>query len=590
MRSRPTVRLWHGPNVVPGAKVPVTLELNFKTETPVDSVAVELNGHEYAGAGSGNQHRSANWKSVSRVCALPRKTYEPGVYKYDLLFDIPEHASPSHVGTDVRIRYELFVRVAIPWWPDRTAAYDMPVGFPLMQPYPPKPIIYTTRDQSVTSADPAIELSVDTMDASIDETISGQISVSDLGSRTCRGVDIAIVQLENLREPYAFTRSTTRFGWRIYHGRPPEGETLPFSVRLPHGLHPTFEGRLYGAGAILEVKCDIALGTDIVLRAPLVLHPPLATPRRLTQDLIQPVGSGRLHRVFSVVAGRLGLVYEQAGRSLNGRAAEKANALTFTIGLQHEQDGYHRVARFDFAPLGVGFVIERKDTKNLFGLTARDAGAIPGYLVSARDPEQVQRLALAIGARAARYDHLEASDRHVRLSEKGDASTVQALSTFALQAINFANEIAESIAALPAPLGLGPHVPAWQAYAEQTGGAFTRTAMRIDGARVGFDGLRVETHFAVHGVPTDTTFTLTLDPPLSLPPGGFDVASPSLSANARTLAKGLIAGRGVEITDNEITASVPGAVPDPAVHGPLVDRLAALAAALRGQVAQIPYR
>ncbi len=590
MRSRPTVRLWHGPNVVPGSTVPVALELTFKTETPVDSVDVELNGHEYAGAGGGNQHRSANWKSLALKRSLPGKTYAPGVYKYDLTFTIPEHAAPSHVGADTRIRYELFIRVAIPWWADRTAAYDLPVGFPLMEPYPPKPIIYTTRDATSGSDDPAIELSVDTMEASVYETISGQISVSDLGSRTCRGVDIAIVQVENLREPYTFSRYTTRFGRRLFHGRPPEGETIPFSVRLPQGLHPSFQGRLYGTAAIMEVKCDIALGTDVVLRAPLVLHPPLVTPRRLTQDLIQPVGSGRLHRVFSVVAGRLGLTYDQSRRSLAGKAAERGSALSFTIDLQHEQDGYHRVVRYDFAPLGVGFLLERKGGSNLFGLTAREAGEIPGYMITARDPEQIRALAAAIGARAVYYSEMEASDRHIRLSQKGDASTVQALSTFALQAINLGNEIAEAIAQLPAPLGLTAHVPAWQAYAEQVGGTFTRTAMRIDGARMGFDGLQVETHFAVHGVPTDTTFTLLLDPPLSLPPGGFDLASPNLSANARALAKALMDERGVEITEKELTASVTGAVADPGAHGPLVERLSALAAALRGQVAQIPYR
>ena len=590
MRSRPTVRLWHGPNVVPGSTVAVAVELTFKTETPVDSVDVELNGHEYAGAGVGNQHRSANWRSLALRRTLPGKTYASGVYRYDLTFDVPEHASPSHVGVDTRVRYELFIRVAIPWWADRTAAYDLPVGFPLMDAYPPKPAIYSTRDATSGTDDPAIELSVDTMEASIFETISGQISVSDLGSRTCRGVDIAVVQIENLREPSTFSRHTTRFGRRLFHGRPPEGETIPFSVRLPQGLHPNFQGRLYGTAAMIEVKCDIALGTDIVLHAPLVLHSPLVTPRQLTQDLIQPVGSGRLHRVFSVVAGRLGLVYDQPRRSLAGRAAEPGNPLSFTIGLQHEQDGYHRVVRYDFAPLGVGFLIERKGSTNFFGLTAREGGEIPGYVVTARDPDQIRALALTIGARALQYNEIEASDRHIRLSQKGDASTVQALSTFALAAINLANEIAETIAQLPAPLGQNAHVPAWQAYAEQVGGAFSRTAMRIDGARVGFDGLRIETHFAVHGVPTDTTFTLLLDPPLSLPAGGFDLASPNLSANARSLAKALMAERGVEITGKELTASVPGSVADPAAHGALVDRLSALAAALRGQVAQIPYR
>ncbi len=589
MRSRPTVRLWHGPNVLPGSTVPVALELTFKTETPVDSVDVELNGHEYAGAGGGNQHRSANWKSLALKRSLPGKTYAPGVYKYDLTFAIPAHATPSHIGADTRIRYELFIRVAIPWWADRTAAYDLPVGFPLMAPYPPKPIIYTSRDATSGKDDPAIELSVDTMEASIDETISGQISVSDLGSRTCRGVDIAIVQVENLREPYTFSRYTTRFGRRLIHGRPAEGETIPFSVRLPRGLHPTVQGRLYGTAAIMEVKCDIALGTDVVLRAPIILHSPLVTPRRLTQDLIQPVGTGRLHRVFSVVAGRLGLTYETTRRTLTGRAG-KAVPLTITIGLQHEQDGYHRVVRYDFAPLGVGFLLERKDTTNLFGLTAREGGEIPGYVVTARDPEQIRALALAIGARAAHYGEMEATDRHIRLSQKGDADTVQALSTFALQAINLGNEIAEAIEKLPAPLGLTAHVPAWQAYAEQVGGTFTRTAMRIDGARMAFDGLQIETHFAVHGVPTDTTFTLLLDPPLSLPPGGFDLASPNLSANARALAKALMDERGVAITEKELTASVTGAVADPSAYGPLVERLSALAAALRGQVAQIPYR
>ena len=230
MRSRPNVRLWHGPNIVPGAKVPVSLELTFKTETPVDSVDVQLNGYEFAGYGSGNQRRTAEWKNTTLRKTLPGRTYPPGTYKYELSFDL-DQVPPSHVGEDARIRYELFVRVDIPWWPDRTAAYELPVGFPLVQPYAPKPVIYTTREEGGADG-PTIELSLDTMDACIGETISGQVSVTDLGSRTCRSVELAIVQQENLREPSAFSRYTTRFGRRLFHGRPPEGETIPYLHHL----------------------------------------------------------------------------------------------------------------------------------------------------------------------------------------------------------------------------------------------------------------------------------------------------------------------------------------------------------------------
>jgi hypothetical protein len=584
MRSRPNVKLWHGPNVVPGSRVPVTLELTFKTETPVSCIDVELRGFEFAGYGAGNQRRTAEWKNVALRRTFEGQTYKPGTYKYELTFDLP-FVPPTHVGLDARVRYELFVRVDIPWWPDRTAAYELPVGFPLAEPYPPKPVVYTTRDES-GSTEPAIELSVDTMDASINEMISGQISITDLGARTCRSVELAVVQLENLREPTVFSRHTTRFGRRLHTGQPPDGETLPFSIRLPRGLHPSFEGKLYGTSAILEVKCDIALGTDVVLRAPLIVRPPLNAPRTLGPELIQPVGKGRLHRVFSVVAGRLGLAYNEQRRLLTGRAGN----IAFTMGLTHQQDGYYRYVRYEFPSLGVDFLVEPKGTGNLFGLKSRSAGEIPGYVVTARDPEQVGTLAFKIGRRAADYQYVEASDSHLCLTQKGDASTVHALMTFALNAINFGNELSDEMGTLPAPLGMEAYVAAWQAYAEQTGGTFTRTAMRIQGARVGFDTLSMVTHFAVHGVPTDTTLTLTLDPPLSLPPSGFDLSSPDLSANARALARAMMDERKVEILPTEINVSVPGAVPDPSTHGPLIERLSALAAAIRGQVAQIPYR
>jgi hypothetical protein len=585
MRSRPQVKLWHSPDVVPGSVLNVNAELRFTDETPVDFIDVKLSGVEFAGTGGGKTRQVANRKTIVGAQQFAGTTFLPGTYKYDVSFTIPMDAPPSHQGYDAHVRYELFMHVSIPWWPDRRATYAIPITFPRTPPYPPTPRVFSNRATGAGDDYPLIELSVDTTDVTQDETIRGQIAVADLGSRTCRGVDVAIVEMENLREPTVTTRVANRWARRIFHGRPPEGETIPFSVRVPAGAHPSFNGQLYGVRTAIEITCDIQLGSDVTIRAPLLVRPRLAEPREKSPELIAPVGNGRLDRVFGVVAGRLALQHEAGQRALRGTGG----VVSFVIALEHRQDGYRRVAKYTYRALGVGFLVEQKGIDNLFGLKARAVPGLPGYVVSARDVAQVDGICECIGKRVHLFDHMQFGDDGAEISQKGDASTVESLSGFALKAIDFANALSDAIKQLPAPIGMQECVAAWQAFAERVGGDLSRPSMRIDHGRIGFDTLWVVTHFAVHGVPTDTVFKLALDPKIDLH-GGAGLDSPNISQNARNLAAALKKTHGAEIATDRIAVSIPGAVLDPGAHSALVDQMAALANALRGQNTQAPYR
>jgi hypothetical protein len=592
MRSRPQVKLWHGGDIVPGAMLPVTFELRFSDETPVDLMTVKLAGYEFAGTGSGKTRYVANKQTVSQVRELPGKTFAPGTYKYDVSFAVPADVPPSHQGYDAHVRYELFLHVSIPWWPDRRVTYAIPVVFPRTPPYPPDPRVFSNRTSGSGEDYPVIELSVDTTDIAQNETLRGQVAVSDLGARTCRGVDVALVEMEDLREPRVTSRIANRWARRIFHGRPPEGETIPFSVRLPPNAHPSFTGALYGVRTFLEISCDIQLGSDVTMRAPLIVRPELSAPREKSPDLIQPVGNGRLDRVFAVVAGRLQLHHEPGQRTLQGRAGD----VDFAVSLVHKQDGYYRVAKYKYPPLGVDFMIEEKGLDNLFGLKTHAVEALPGYAVTARDTDQVHALCDCIGKRAGYFSHMSFNDSAGEVWQKGDASTVESLSSFTLRAVDFANALAETIANIPAPRGMGEHAIAWQAYAERVGGTFRRPAMRIDRGRIGFDVLSIVTHYAVHGVPTDTTLELVMDPPVprpeevAQPDGRIDLDSPAISPEARRLGAELRKDRAAVVRFDRVIVSIPGSVADPATHATVVDHMAALANALRARGAQLPYR
>jgi hypothetical protein len=266
------------------------------------------------------------------------------------------------------------------------------------------------------------------------------------------------------------------------------------------------------------------------------------------------------------------------------------------VSLVHKQDGYYRVAKYKYPPLGVDFMIEEKGLDNLFGLKAQAVEVLPGYAVTARDTDQVHALCDSIGKRAGYFSHMSFNDGGGEVWQKGDASTVESLSAFTLRAVDFANALAETIANIPAPRGMGEHAMAWQAYAERVGGNFRRPAMRIDNARIGFDVLSVITHYAVHGVPTDTTLELVMDPPVAhpeevaQPDGRIDLESPAISPEARRLGNELRKDRPAIVRFDRVVVSIPGAVADPAAHGALVDHMAALANALRARGAQLPYR
>ncbi len=58
---------------------------------------------------------------------MPATQITPGKHRYELAFALPGGVPPSYRSRGVIIEYALAVHVAIPWWPDRTERYLVPV-------------------------------------------------------------------------------------------------------------------------------------------------------------------------------------------------------------------------------------------------------------------------------------------------------------------------------------------------------------------------------------------------------------------------------------------------------------------------------
>src|SRR4051812_38679474 len=94
----------------------------------MEYLEVELRGTErHSMAGRGAFETQQHFHALRRA---PGATLTRGAHHYSSEFDLPAALPPSFAGGNGAIEYELTVRAAIPWWPDRREHFEVLI-FPL---------------------------------------------------------------------------------------------------------------------------------------------------------------------------------------------------------------------------------------------------------------------------------------------------------------------------------------------------------------------------------------------------------------------------------------------------------------------------
>jgi hypothetical protein len=586
MRSRPKVKVFLSPAVVrPGGTLVIDCNIDSKTETPVDWISMVLEGEVLTVVN----------KAATRIPIYGRAfrsgatTLSPGTHVQRAKFEIPEGQPASYGTYTARITYKLTVHISIPWWPDREVSFVVPVGFPEGSPPRTTPRTFATRSEGPRGTEPFLEVSLATTEIAPGDVLAGSVSLANLGGRRVRGITLAVVEREALAQPVAAVVEARRFELRLLDGAPPESEAIPFRFRVPAEATPAFTVSSFAVSTALEVRAEVAWGSDIVLSAPLRIIARSGAPHAIAER-VAPVGRDRRLRVWRSVAGREGLSLDgDEERLLGSRGAVAVEIFTE----QRDRD-FWLAATLRYPDLGLDLAIAPRAWTDALSMNVVETGAPPEIddklAVHAREHAQARTAVTPdlIGLLAA-FEQVTVGDASARLAMRGGAHSAENVAAFARKVLAAAEGLDALGRRVPPPAMFAADLEAWAAFASHLRGRLETGRMWIHDGTIGTDRVALGTMWARSGLLLGTTLWVAIDPPLEEVPAAPE--DPALSPAARERWRELAARtRSVAITAGAIEAELEGRLPDPATASPLLDLAVLLRRALAGVRGGGPFR
>ena len=575
----------------PGEPFDVDVVLTSRSETPTEHVDVSLVGEVGVAIPQGKTVAARQAQHVPKqFFRWSPGTLGVGDYRQRFHFVLPNWAPPSFraAGGWCRVAYTVDVHVVIPMWIDRRAYFALPVAAPPRMPSAGTQTIIATHANGPQSGAMYIECSLDATQLSPGEEIRGDVSFANVASKRIRRVTLSIIGTERTREPYNAANAVVRYATTLISGPPPEGESFPFRFTLPRDLWPTFDARLFSLQWAFEVRADVVLGSDVVLTIPIdvVRMPPGIEPPPRSHRAI-PVGRQRLSRLWAIIAQRSGLTYdEQAGTMLASRGA-----VSMTLAREAYEGTLGTVATFNYPHLGIDVKLGERGFLTVLTrhFTLPDEMADGRFAVTGREDMQ---LAAFFDRDFARYlataSRVELDDDHCRIHVPGAASSASTLEAVVRAATHVMDLLDAAISRVPPPSTMAPHVAAWRAFADATGGRLELGRLWIHDASIAGFRFEVGTVFEPDSpAPRGTLVRVPIEPPLDVAPNVDDA---SLSALAREALKALAADKSFHADTRELGMYIEGPTPDPSVLAPKIEGMISVLRALRGQVAAGPFR
>jgi len=596
VRSRPKVSLYYSEKVATAGR-PFTIELALvgKTVTPVDFIETKLVGTESVTVGEGKGQYSRSIEVLRWSAREAPGVIEPREYRYRYTFEIPEAASASYRGTRAWVTYAMSVHVSVPWWPDRSAQYTLPVVVPDAAAPEDRPVIRASADGPQPGKVYA-EVSIDHDVLGPGGIIAGAVSVSNTAAHRVRRVVASLVARETIHSPELVSYVVDRHTVILVDGAPGEGEAVPFRMRLPEGVVRTFAARTFELEWNLTVRVVVAFAEDAIVVIPLSIVP--GAPAALRPGgRYHPVGRDRFAQVWTSVAAKLGMTLDDDGRTLR-MSSERASVI-----VRGTYDGKAYALRVELAwpTLGIDLHVTARSWADL--VTAAwippSAKAREKLVIRAREPEQLAALfdAPLLDVLAA-YTGVSMDDHHATLSLPVPGTNAAELEQACVSALGLLARVVRWPTLVPPPRTMSSALDAWREFARRTSGTLEVGSLSATDCSLGVDRFSIETFWIGTDQPLATVVTFPLDPPLDAYPGEDAVASSdaplrlvSLTDEASTVYDAVrTVAPNLEVTRSRVSWRAPGAVPDPAVLLPSLELTARLVRALRHRATLGPYR
>jgi len=427
MRSRPKVALFLRPATgAAGQSVRAELELDARSETPVEFVDLWLTGVERAYR---DESQAYAQNIVSRRARFTPGKLVKGKQRFAADFALPAGAPPTYSGRWYATEYAFDVHVSIPWWPDRHARFALPVA---PDPVPAEPVraqVWSSKSDGPEGKRPYLEVALAQPRIAPGEAIEGTIAVTNL--RSMRSLEVAFVAHEHLvLGGQTHDVEVHRLVARLPEKRE-EGVGVPFRVRFPKEAPPSFAARGMRLTWHLMVRAVVAFGEDVVMHLPIVVSQgrPGEVPdsRRRRATVAAPVGRERRALLWRAAAERLELRNDEQRE----RMESAFGGVGLVVRLEQRPGGdLWVVGECTFRPaLEAGLSLRER---RWLDALAKEGLELPAalakrFFAEARDVEVARTLLAELGAALAPVEEVSLDDEGALLGMRASVQSTEAL-------------------------------------------------------------------------------------------------------------------------------------------------------------------
>ena len=483
--------------------------------------------------------------------------------------------------------------------PTPRASFTVHVAAPApSEPLDATPRVFSTHPGGAPGGEPHVDVSVDSQAVAIGGRIRGAVALHNVENNRYAGVTVALVGYQTRRDErgreVGRARPAHRFGVRLRIGVPTEGISVPFDMRLPADIVPTWHSAFWSVTWALVATAERAWGRDVEVAVPLMLYPAGTVVTR-PHYAAPAVGSERVDAIWRGVATELGLAYVEG--ELFARIGDVQVRVERRV---RGAEGPLLVGTLSHPALGLGLAGGRANGFRRIvggGVSLGDPSWDRAHYLSGREEAQVAAYLVPLRELLRRFRLEALTDTECVLTHRDAGQRGASLRDFVKTLVALAERIPAARDAAPAPAAYANGLEAWEALATRLQTRLSHTdvslAGRLNGAEVslttlfGDDARPLATRLLFRTErPIDAKFTL--DHPGETP---LDVAISPLPRDAALLVEQLAAvARAVAIEEDALRVDFPAPLADLREVETALRRVARLSRALLGAAGPYPMR
>lgn len=515
IKRRPEISVVTKPEIVAGDELAGELIVDCSEPLPIDWIRVSLVGTEQGAVGSGKSRSVKEVSVINRMVEVCGETELPAsAHRYGFRIPTMPNMPPTYRGQEAFTRYELQVRVSIPWWPDAKRSYDIYVhpSAPVAE-HPGKPVVLSSRPAGPIGTEAHVELSLGHSVFAPNDTLRAAVALSNVEHNRYHRVlfELRTVEEVTLGRFTRDTRTTKQCRWAIDVSSATEGEQQEITLVLPESMAPTFNSHLWKLRWVLHIRVDIRWAVDLKFDVDVPVVPELHRKAEAAQ-LPPAVGSPRIEAAWVQVAEELGL--ELVSSSLRANF----DGVVLHVYREHRgSGGLYLVGDIKYPDLHLDLSIA--PGTGVFRKTAREGlqlGSRPfddRHEIRCRDEGQTRAFLDGLGDLLVELDGLKMDDDSLTVESNNNGTVSSELAAFVTPLVILAKRIERARRDIPPPAAAAASVPIWRDLAAKLDGTLDPSSMIVTGRFRG-RGVIVETTWTPDGKPAEIATTVMFAAPV----------------------------------------------------------------------------